>query len=76
MNNARRKELTKILKCTEALRSSLESVSIDEQEAFDNLPESIQYSERGEKMEESIDEMDSICSELEDIEERILELTQ
>lgn len=58
MNKARRKELTEIINLIEEARERLEAVKDEEQEAFDNLPESFQYSERGETMEEYINAMD------------------
>ena len=54
MNKIRRKELAKAIDLMEAAREILEQVRDEEQEAFDNLPESLQASERGEAMEEYI----------------------
>lgn len=51
MNKARRKEIARAIELIEAARDILESVKDDEQEAFDNMPESLQASERGEAME-------------------------
>ncbi len=48
------------------LKCELEEVREEEQDAYDNLPESIQYSEKGETMESNIDEMDNAISSLED----------
>lgn len=44
----------------------LEEVKDEEQEAHDNLPESIQYGERGEEMEGYIEMMDESIGYLED----------
>lgn len=54
MNKVRRKEIAKAIELLEQAREILESVRDDEQEAFDNMPESLQGSERGEAMEEYI----------------------
>ena len=54
MNKIRRKEIARAIELMEQAREILESVMDEEQEAFDNLPESIQGSERGEAMEECI----------------------
>jgi hypothetical protein len=54
MNKVRRKEIAKAIELLEQAREILESVRDDEQEAFDNMPESLQSSERGEAMEEYI----------------------
>ena len=53
MNNIRRKQIAAIMEQLEALREEVETLQEEEQEAFDNLPEGIQMSERGESMEEA-----------------------
>jgi chromosome segregation ATPase len=67
-----------IAKTIAAIRKELkdfESVRDAEQEAFDNLPESLQESEKGEKMQENIDALesalDSINEALDDLEQTI-----
>lgn len=66
MNNARRKNLTNIRARIEELKSDLELLLEEEQEAFDNMPESIQYSDRGETMEEGISALEDAVSSLEE----------
>lgn len=74
MNNTRRKELKKAIELLEEAINIIETVSDEEQEAFDNLPESIQQSERGEIMEDYIysmdivrDQLTSVVGEIDDI---------
>lgn len=67
MNKARRKKLEEIVNALDAQKSAIESVCEEEQEAFDNLPESIQYSERGETMESDISDMVDAVSDLENV---------
>ena len=67
MNKARRKMLEGIINNLELQKDSLESVCEEEQEAYDNLPEGIQYSERGEAMSDNVNDMESVASDLEDI---------
>lgn len=74
MNKARRKDLARIvaeLEQMEALRlrikEELEAVMDAEQEALDNLPESLQASTSGEIMQECIDAMESALDDLEEI---------
>jgi hypothetical protein len=63
MNNDRRKALAAVVKQLEAfpdldeLQGELETILDDEQEAFDNLPESLQQGERGQTMEAAINAM-------------------
>lgn len=66
MNKIRRKELQKAMELLEQAKDIIEAVKDEEQEAFDNMPESIQQSERGETMEEYIYKMDSMCDSLSD----------
>lgn len=71
MNKARRKELSRIAEELENLRDALDAVASEEREAYDNLPESLQESDRGCAMEEAVDELDDICGELDDLRQRI-----
>lgn len=53
MNNERRKKIEGIQNELMNLIDLLEEISAEEQEAYDNLPEGIQASEKGEKMDEA-----------------------
>lgn len=64
MNKVRRKELARVVDLLDQARDLLEIIRDEEQEAFDNLPESIQYSERGETMEDYIGKMDEMLDYL------------
>ena len=76
MNKARRKQLEKVVEVLTAQMEELETIKDEEQEAFDNLPESIQYGERGETMEENVDELDSIITDLENVIDSINEVIE
>lgn len=67
MNRQRRKELARIYNVLQDCVSDLECVRDEEQEAFDNLPESLQYSEKGELMEECVDNIESVITDLENV---------
>ena len=71
MNQQRRTKLKKARGLVSEAKEIVESVRDEEQEAYDNLPESIMDSERGERMEEAIDLLDSAVSNLESAEEDI-----
>lgn len=60
MNKARRKKLE------EAFNLIFEAVE-EEQEAFDNLPESFQYSDKGQVMEENIGRLEEAKDAIEEI---------
>lgn len=66
MNNTRRKTIRNIRLSLEDIMVTLESTRDDEQDAFDNLPESLQESERGERMQECIDYLDEAIGSLEE----------
>ena len=59
MNNARRTQL-------ESISLKLDDIITEEQESFDNLPESLQYSEKGETMETYIEQMEEAKALIED----------
>lgn len=58
MNKARRISITKIADSLQALKSDVESIQYEEQDVYDNLPESFQDCERGDRMQEAIDNLD------------------
>ena len=64
MNKVRRKELSHVVDLLDQARDLLETIRDEEQEAFDNLPESIQCSERGETMEDYISTMEEMLDYL------------
>lgn len=51
MNKARRSDIQKIIERLEEIRDDIEAVKDEEEEAYENLPESLQESERGESSE-------------------------
>lgn len=74
MNNARRKQIDDIVARLESVKSLAEQIAsdladimADEQESFDNMPESLQYGERGQKSQDSIDNLENAHSELESV---------
>ena len=58
MNNQRRIKLRKAQDILEAIKAELEEILEQEEEARDNLPESLQYSEKYERAEASCDALD------------------
>ena len=74
MNNTRRKAIMKIAERLEELKTDFELLRDEEQEAFDNMPESIQESERGEQMQEAIDALDEACCSIDEAIDRLGEI--
>ena len=58
MNKQRRERLAKLAEQVEGIKLELESLRFEEQEAFDNMPESLQGAERGQAMESAINAME------------------
>lgn len=66
MNNDRRKALEKLSELIEDIKIGVEFLRDDEQNAFDSLPESFQYSDKGNFFIEAIDNLDYAIGSLED----------
>lgn len=66
MNKSRRKHLEKLTETIEEAKEALDVLLEEEQEYYDNMPESFQDSEKGESSYDAIDSMNSALSSLED----------
>ena len=66
MNKVRRTAIAKIKEQIEDLKWKLDELLEEEQEAYDNMPDNLQCSERGEKAEECIDALEEAISNIED----------
>jgi hypothetical protein len=64
MNKARRKELDSICDLILQARERLESVIDEEREALENMPESLQESERGQEMQDYIWRMEEAYEQI------------
>lgn len=58
MNKNRRKQIDDILEQLNPLLLEIESVKDEEQEAYDNLPESMQNGDKGEKMSDAVNNLE------------------
>ena len=67
MNKARRQWLQSVINALEEQKGEIESIQYEEQEAYDNLPENLNDTERANNMYENIDDMEAAASDLEDI---------
>lgn len=71
MNNDRRKSIAAIVTQLQGLdldsiKSSVEEIRDEEQEAFDNMPESLQEGERGQAMSTAIEALEEVVSALDE----------
>lgn len=67
MNNLRRAHLSRISDKLAELQDEVQVILYLEQEAYDNLPESLQSSDRGEQMEAAIDALKEAITSFEDL---------
>ena len=66
MNKQRRKLINELIGKAYDLSCEIEEVLNEEQESFDNMPENLQYSERGESMQEAISSLEEAQSSIDD----------
>lgn len=67
MNKERRDQLREAIRYIESAKYIITDVKEQEERAYDNLPEGLQYSDRGSNIEENVDSMDDIIEEIENI---------
>ena len=76
MNKIRRKALATVVAKLDEAYDLLEEIQSDEQDAYDNMPESLQESERGEHMGEILDVLGDAIDSLDDIRENLIEIVE
>lgn len=74
MNKARREAISKVIDKIEEAKWDLDIIKDEEQEAYDNMPEGLQNSEKGETMSEGLETLDSIIYNLEEAAEQLGDL--
>ncbi len=65
MNNERRKRIEKLAEQLAGIAEELTEISEEEREAFENLPEGLQMSERGQNSEEAAEALIGTAGNLE-----------
>lgn len=66
MNKERRKQIDGMIAKLENIKEFISDILDDEQNAFDNMPESMQYGERGYIMQVAIDNLDDAIGNIAD----------
>lgn len=66
MNKERRKKIKEIIEQLEALSTEIEENRDDEDAAYENLPESMQAGDKGDKMMEAMSNMDEAIDHIGD----------
>lgn len=74
MNKQRRKTLQEIAWALASLREQLEEVLEEEAKAYENMPESIRTSYRGNSMADGMETLSSCINDLEDIEDQLQDI--
>ena len=64
MNKKRKQNIMSIKRVLDSCLSSLENISEDEQDYFDNIPDNLQSSNRADISQDAIDELDSAIEAL------------
>lgn len=59
MNDKNRKQIQKWIDNLEEIKTGIEKMVFEETEKYDNMPESLQETERGESIQEAIENLDS-----------------
>ena len=76
MNKTRRNQLKEALKLLEHAMSVISAMADEEQEAFDNMPESLQDGERGEQMQDYISSLEDMSFSIEELMTDLEEITE
>lgn len=76
MNRSRRNRIQKLISQLEAMSETLDEIYDEEEEAHGNLPESLQYSDRGEAMEEAMGQLDTARGSVEMLVGELEEIVQ
>lgn len=71
MNKQRRNRIEEVIGTLDGIYEVLNDLECEEQQALDNMPESFQESERGERMQEIIDYLSDAASSIEEAEESL-----
>ena len=74
MNKLRRIEISKVIDSLKDIVESIEMIAESEQWSFDNLPEGLQCSERGETMEQNAEDLENIRDTIEQATDDLAEI--
>ncbi len=75
MNDNRRKNLKRALSMLESANQIISQAADQEQDSLDNLPESLQSSERYEKMEDAVSLLESAIEDIDSASDKLRDAT-
>ncbi len=67
MNKTTRKEIDDLIAQLESIKEQIGTIRYNEEEKYDNMPESLQESEKGEAMSNAIDNLESAMDSIEEV---------
>ena len=73
MNIGRRNRIDAVLSAIDDIRTEVEALQTEEQDAYDAMPAGLQQSERGQKSNQAIEELQSAYNSLGDAEGALIE---
>lgn len=76
VNKERRKTLEEAYRLIDQGRDMVDGVAQEEREVFDNMPESFQNGERGQRVSENADNLEEVVSTIQEMLDKIDEATQ
>ena len=68
MNKDRRKRINEVIEDVRIMMTTIEEIREEEEEARENLPESLQEGEQGQGMQDAASSMESAIDQLNDVE--------
>lgn len=71
MNNTRRKNLRELIETTEGVKSKIEELRTEEEEYYNNMPESFQDGEKGDRAQTVIEYLDEAMTAAGDVIENL-----
>lgn len=74
MNQKRREKIIELAEKLDDLRIDLEAIRDEEQEAYDNLPESLQLSDKAADMQTVVDTLTECVDQLDDLAQTLEEV--
>jgi len=76
MNKQDRKMIEGYISQLDDIKNNIEAMKDEQEERFNNMPDGLQESERGEAMQEAIDNLDSASDSIGDAIDYLNELTE
>ena len=67
MNMTTRKDIDDLIAQLQSIKEQIGTIRYNEEEKYDNMPESLQESEKGEAMSNAIDNLESAMDSIEEV---------